>query len=88
MIPHKYGHICVGFFLTPFPKSPQYATVTSSEKKNYNTQRSWDKESESVNVRPYCPVIKLGLRAPRKKERKVELTDGCCSGGDSQGLPG
>jgi len=44
-IPHKYGHICVRFFLTLAQLHPWYATVTSTEAK-----RSWDKQS--VNVRP------------------------------------
>ena len=30
-IPHKYGHICVGFSLTSVPTSPRYATVTSTK---------------------------------------------------------
>ena len=30
-IPHKYGHICVRFFLTPSPTSPCSATVTSTK---------------------------------------------------------
>jgi len=30
-IPHKHGHICVGFFLTLFPTSPRYAIVTSTK---------------------------------------------------------
>jgi len=27
---HKYGHICVGFFLTPFLTCSRFATVTST----------------------------------------------------------
>jgi len=30
-IPLKYGHICVGFILTPFPTCPPSATVTSTK---------------------------------------------------------
>jgi len=30
-IPHKHGHICVGFFQTPFPTSLRSATVTSTK---------------------------------------------------------
>jgi len=37
----------------------------------YNTKRSSDKQSECVNVRPN----KLGIRHPRKKERKSKRLD-------------
>jgi len=30
-IPHKYGHISVGLFLTPFPTSPRYVTVSPTK---------------------------------------------------------
>ena len=30
-IPNKYAHICLGFFLTPFPTSPPYANFTSAK---------------------------------------------------------
>jgi len=38
----------------------------------YNTKRSWEKQSESVNVQPYSPVIRLGLRHPRTKQESTE----------------
>jgi len=28
---HKYGHVCVRFFCTPFPTSTRYSTVTSTK---------------------------------------------------------
>ena len=38
--------------------------------KNKSVNRSWDKRSESINVRPISPVIRLGVQNPGKKALK------------------
>jgi len=54
-IPRRYGHICVGFFLTA-QKVPQLAPTRPLGLLEimYNTTRSWDKQNDSANltVRP------------------------------------
>jgi len=63
----KYGHICVGFFITPVPTCPRSATVTST-KNDLQTQKEVGTSEHRALTFGLSPVIKLGICHPEKKE--------------------
>ena len=47
---HRFGHICVEFFLSPSQLAPDTQPLCLPKMID-NTKRSWDKQSERVDVR-------------------------------------